>query len=334
MHLPKIFLIPILLCVTLPSATFAEEDSSKTQAMIDYKVTPNVTYGQGVVTKNGNKVTRNLWMDVYEPVEQAQQPRPAVIMTFGGAFHRGNPRETFADSGAQDTSMGGYCRKFASRGYICFAINYRLTPEGPVPSMEGYSVNDLDLGRMDILIDQVNHVRNQMSLQTLDLNDPDEAKLLSDAVLSAAEDLRSALHHIRANSKKYGVDTTRIVLGGFSAGAITTLNVAHGMQSPIAGAFLLSGTDVGFDIKKITQASKTSTPILMFGGQNDLPGLHVSAPDLIKHYEKIGVEYDYAWVAGFGHFYPAGAVSLGIDGSRKSVEERISLFLQETVGRP
>ena len=34
--------------------------------------------------------------------------------------------------------MANYCRRFAARGYTCFAIEYRLTPEGPVPSGEGY----------------------------------------------------------------------------------------------------------------------------------------------------------------------------------------------------
>ena len=38
-----------------------------------------------------------------------------------------------------------------------------------------------------------------------------------------------------------------MIIGGFSAGGITSLNVAQGMHEPVAGAFLLSGANVGFD---------------------------------------------------------------------------------------
>src|SRR3546814_7326663 len=77
---------------------------------------------------------RDLLVDVYRPVAGGKPlaNRPAVIMAFGGAFHRGDKgEEHFTEDGAQDSSMADYCRRFARDGYACFSIDYRLTPEDP-----------------------------------------------------------------------------------------------------------------------------------------------------------------------------------------------------------
>ncbi|WP_406645006.1 hypothetical protein QEZ52_13990 [Aliisedimentitalea scapharcae] len=106
------------LSCTLVPAPLASQEAPP----ITYGLEAGVVYGKGLVTKEGKQVSRDLWMDVYSPVETSSEPRPAVILTFGGAFHRGSPRITFQSGGAQDTSMGNYCRRFAARGYTCFAI--------------------------------------------------------------------------------------------------------------------------------------------------------------------------------------------------------------------
>ena len=42
-----------------------------------------------------------------------------------------------------------------------------------------------------------------------------------------------------------------------------------------------------------------------------------------------GVDYQLAWVPGFAHFYPHGAVSLADDGSRNALSDRIIGFLDQ-----
>ena len=71
----------------------------------------------------------------------------------------------------------------------------------------------------------------------------------------------------------------------------------------------------------------------MFMGQYDLAGALSSVPQLIAHYKKVGVDYEFAWVPGFGHFYPAGAASLGSDAVSMSVEGRIAKFLEHVIGK-
>ena len=307
---------------------------AQTGSPIAINVTPKVTYGKGKVTRNGKRVERNLWMDVYIPGGKTTKVRPAVIMTFGGAFHRGNPRDSFEEAGARDTAMGDYCRKFAARGYACFAIDYRLAPEGPVPSLSGYSESDVSVDSLNTILPQVNFIRGRMKLKPLDLKVSAERAVAVNMVLSAAEDLRSAVDHIRKSAKRYNVDPSRLALGGFSAGGVTTLNAAHGLRVPVAGAFLLSGINVGLNIPRLVTETSKSPPVLMFLGQNDLPDGIAQMPKLLAHYRKVGIDHTFAWVPGFGHFYPAGATSLAGDGSKMSVENRIVGFLEKTIGKP
>ena len=67
-------------------------------------------------------------------------------------------------------------------------------------------------------------------------------------------------------------------------------------------------------------------------GQYDLQGALDTVPALLTHYGNTGVEYEFAWVPGHGHFYPAGAASLSGDAKRLSVEERIVEFLKRVIG--
>lgn len=315
----KLLYLAITLLLTYHS--FAQNNNS------NFKVSHDVIYGQGPVVTNGKNEFFDLKLDVYEPVGESTGKRPVIIYTHGGAFHRGNPRQTYHELGAQDTSPKDYCEKFASMGYVCFAISYRMATQNPIPSYEGYTKEDLNMERLNVLLDQANVVRKGMNLQPLDLTQKEDKEFMSYAVLAAAEDLRTAISYVRNNAETYNADSNKIVLGGFSAGAVTTLNVAYGMKIPVSGIFLLSGLDIGFDIPKLINAN--DPPILMFLGQYDLAGAISEAPKFLEDLQSNNIDYSFAWVAGFGHFYSQGAVSLSGDGKRMSVGDRIIEFLQK-----
>lgn len=309
--------------------------SAQGESAFGYTVIEEVPYGQATVERDGIESARDLWMDVYQPDGEATAPRPAVIMTFGGAFHRGSPRATTESGGATDTSMADYCRSFAAAGYTCFAIDYRLTPEGPILSGLGYDPETLNPESLLTLLPQINHIRSSVfGLPTLDFDVPEQRAILVNGVIGPAEDLRQAVEFIRASSTEFNIDPDRIVLGGFSAGAVTSWNVAHGMGVPVAGVFLLSGADAGFDIKKTVTPSSERPPILMIIGQNDLADGLANLPSMLAHYEANNVEHSFAWVPAFGHFYPAGATSLGADGSKMPVQVRVLEFVADTIGIP
>lgn len=294
----------------------------------EHQVIEGVVYGQGDITNNGKVEPRDLWMDAYLPSTSDGEATEAIFMTFGGAYHRGHPHNPYLMEGAQTTSMKEYCETFVKQGYACFTIDYRVAPEIPVPTGEGYSKDMLDLAPAANMEGQVNIVRSLMNLPPLDFSNRSHVEIVENTVLAAAEDLRTAVNFVKDNAKEYNIDPDKIVLGGFSAGAITSLNVGHGMQEPVAGVMMLGTAEIGFDIKKTVVDGKSVSPILMFQGQYDLPATFMGTPELLKHYEKVGVDYSYSWVPGASHFYPSGSVALSGDGLRQPIEQRMLAFIE------
>ncbi len=84
------------------------------------------------------------------------------------------------------------CRRFADAGYVTLAVDYRLGLKG---------------------------VRFKNPAQMV--------KPLERAVKMAAEDLFSAVEYVIANSEEMKIDTSRILLSGSSAGAITVLQTDY-----------------------------------------------------------------------------------------------------------
>ena len=68
------------------------------------------------------------------------------------------------------------------------------------------------------------------------------------AIQEAAEDAQTAVRFLRDNARRYGVDRTRIAIGGSSSGAITALNVAYASSddpaSAVRAAVSLSGANL------------------------------------------------------------------------------------------
>ncbi len=115
-------------------------------------------------------------------------------------------------------------------------------------------------------------------------------------------------------------------MGGHSAGATTVLNSAYGIKSPVKAVFPLSPTVAGYDFAKVITSSELPAMLLVMS-QNDLPVIRHTVPPLMNTAKNSGIDYNFAWVPGFGHFYPSGAVSLGNKGVRISVGERVIEFL-------
>lgn len=90
-------------------------------------------------------------------------------------------------TGSRQT-MHELCRTYAKRGYVTAAIDYRL-----------YS---LTLGLLD-------------------------STKLATISIQAMQDLKAAVRYMRKNANMYKVDTTNIIAGGYSAGAVTSLLAGH-----------------------------------------------------------------------------------------------------------
>ncbi|MEP3481083.1 MAG: alpha/beta hydrolase [Fuerstiella sp.] len=87
--------------------------SSTTYADTAVEVKPDVVYS--TVEK------RQLLCDVYQP--EGEQLRPAILVVHGGAWRSGNRKK-----------LKGYAEALAKRGFVCFAIDYRLAPQHKFPA--------------------------------------------------------------------------------------------------------------------------------------------------------------------------------------------------------
>ncbi|MGB1217477.1 MAG: alpha/beta hydrolase fold domain-containing protein, partial [Saprospiraceae bacterium] len=124
---------------------------------------------------------QELFMDIYTPDGDTETNRPAIVFTFGGSFIGGS-RGAVAD----------WCQRFAKRGYVTAAIDYRL-----------YSLTQ---------------------------GIPDSLAML-EVVVQAVADMKGAVRHLRKtvaeDSNPYGIDPDRIYAGGESAGALVALHAAY-----------------------------------------------------------------------------------------------------------
>ena len=296
-----------------------------------YEVTTDVVYGKGKITKDGRIVERDLLMDVYVPTKPAKGlKRPAVILVHGGAFHRGGLRlPPFREAGAVHSAMEDWARFLTPQGYVCFVIEYRLVTELPTidTDLNARGVQSIDEIVTEAGLARTNYARKAMGLPEVPSN---ERELLVRGLFAAAEDLNKAVLKVQKLSTKYRIDPKRIAAGGHSAGGTTVMNAVYGLKSPVRAAFPLSPTVTGYDFSKVI-SSPDQPPVLVVMSQYDVDATLQSVPPFMEMTRNLGLDSSLAWVPGFGHFYPTGAITLGDDGRRQSVGERVTEFLDKTL---
>lgn len=167
-----------------------------------------MVYGQGEVDGGGSV---DLLLDLYVPSVSGQDTFPLVVTIHGGGFSAGSKDNTAFVSD-----------RFAQRGYIVAAIDYRLSGDLPVLT-DRFDVVYQALGRSDLPNDET-------------------------AVLAAMDDTMTAIEFLQ---DRPDVEPSQTVLWGFSAGAITALFVGYGMDElgierpPVAAVISNSGGFVG-----------------------------------------------------------------------------------------
>lgn len=316
--------------VAASSGIAAEDFSGDAYGVV---VQTDVVYGQGLVGATGPApIARDLKLDVYRPVTNGKQlaDRPAVILAFGGAFHRGSKgKMRFEEDGASDSSMGEWCEAFAAAGYVCLSIEYRLVPEDPAIPTGIDPSKQMSKRILDdpMTTGRVNVVRQRMGLPVLDDRSREQ---LWNTMFASAQDLGTAVAFARSHAEQYGLDPERIAIGGFSAGAYAAINAAYGMGEPVQAVIAFSGGVAGYDLARSSRAGMP--PGLFVVGQNDLAGIVAGTRFARIALDRAGVPNELAWMPGFGHFYPMAAPSLGSDGIKLTLKARAVQFLDRTIG--
>lgn len=323
----RLILSALLLQAVIVTAAPGGDFRSK---QYEVAVERDVVYGQGEIGGPDQLRSRPLLLDSYRPVGAGGKPAPTLLLAFGGAFHRGSRApQSYVEDGAQNTPVAEYCYEFARRGFNCFAIDYRLVPEHPVivTPLDDVRLMPWQQATAPQTTGRIDFVRQQMGLPVLN-----EASRLTlwQGILAAAEDMQKALAFVRDRAGELDVDPARIAIGGFSSGAITAINVAYGADEDVAAVVSLSGSGWGYDVFRTAQTGPTA-PLLLVVGQNDLPGVRLGSAGLLQVFGQMQADTEFAWVPGYGHFYPRGAVTLGARGDKNSLEERIAEFLHKAL---
>ncbi len=149
----------------------------------------DIVYGVGK-TEAGDK---ELSLDLYRPSAPAGA-LPVLIYMHGGRWENGSkdwlPR--------QISTM----EWFAGQGYAAIAFNYRLRGDDPVIAPAS---ND------------------RQAVLAAHFADDEEISELVPLMTVALEDLATLVGWVTAHAEDFGFDTSRIILSGGSAGAVTTL---------------------------------------------------------------------------------------------------------------
>ncbi len=292
---------------------------SKTHAV---HVTENVKFGTGGIGyAPGHGVTRyrDLTLDIYQPAEHGDALRPALIMAFGGAFHRGSKLNDVVEEGEhRNTPVSEYCREFARRGYVCFSIDYRLMQEAPDPGVTPTLPPGTPLN-----LDRVNYVRGLLGLA------PCTPQMMADEIEAATDDMTAAVAFVRGRAQALRIDVNRMAIGGFSAGAIMALNSAFAERAPVAAVVALSGRITLATAQAHVIGAPGEPSVLMFIGENDLPVMLENLDAPAAHMTRMGLPHQIVRIPAATHFYPRTAAVIAADGSRSDVETVMATFLHD-----
>lgn len=284
------------------------------------RITEDVPFGIagiGYAPATGAAQCRPLLLDIYEPAEKTTGLRPALVMAFGGAFHRGTRKNDIVEEGEhRNTAIAEYCREFARRGYVCFSIDYRLMQEAPDPGVTPTIAPGTPMN-----VDRVNHVRDLLGLP------PCTQQMMIDEIEASTDDMSQAVAYVRGRSFALGIDPDRIAIGGFSAGAIMAINAAFAERAPVAAVVALSGRMSMGAAEAYVTGARSEPAILMFVGENDLPAMLDNLDGPTRHMTCVGLPHQVVRIAGATHFYPRTATVPGPDGTSTDVESLMASFL-------
>ena len=172
--MPKIFLLSCIYII-FGQTTSAQPIKYKDFVFSEVITDKNLSYSTDI--PNGRKPKYYLF-DLYQPAADSSLKRPLIIWMHGGGFKYGSKK-------AKGIPL--WSKSFARRGYVCAAVNYRLSQKKPLKKF-----NDLAEGCYD-----------------------------------AMKDVEKAIAYFKLNHTQFRIDTNRIILAGHSAGAMIALQSVY-----------------------------------------------------------------------------------------------------------
>jgi para-nitrobenzyl esterase len=275
------------------TAVSASSVALETDRTYDVEVERGIEYGSGE-TSSGPEP---LLLDLYQPVGSSGL-RPAAILIHGGGFRNGS------------RSGGGIeqlADELAARGMVVASIDYHVEGDEPVPS-----------ARMRPLLDPVGG---------------DEAIPILNAMVAATDDGITSLQWLEANAAGLEVDTERVTVGGGSAGAITSLHLAHALDDVDVDVIRPTGVlDFwgGLFLVPPEQAIQSGeSPVFIVHGDNDLTVQISFSENIVERAGVVGVPVEYHPQAGAGHGFGNVDVFTPDPATNRSLLDDAVSFLQQ-----
>ena len=286
------------------------------------QITSNEVYATAGIHFSTQPVQRNLLLDIYQPIGLPSGTRsPALIMAFGGAFHRGSKEDdAFEVDGSTNTAIAEYCLEFARRGYACFSIDYRLIQEDPDPG-KTISISSQDL----VPRSRVDEVRKIMNLP------PADNLMLWRGIEGAIDDGVSAIRWVKENAERFQIDPQKIVIGGWSAGGRIALHAAFAEKEEVAAVFSISGYMHPVDMKECMLGDTGAPSVFISWGSKDLDYVLSQGPVFQEHFNKVGIEHTACEIQNASHFYPRSVLISDSSGFNGSFEESLARFLKKSL---
>ena len=232
----------------------------------------NISYQSHVTNTRKKRYSK---LDFYQPIGDSFKLRPLIVWIHGGGFKFGSKKSA-------GTPL--WSRQFAQRGYVCAAVNYRLSKKHPLANFK-----DMVAGCYD-----------------------------------AVKDVMESIAYFKEYYKKFRIDTNCIILAGNSVGGMVALQAVYSSPYDLAKLAGLSDTTQAYqgynaaDIKAVvncwgaifdtTWLQNAKVPIVSIHGVRDriVPFDQKAYPlygSLAVHREADRLEIPNALKAydGFGH---------------------------------
>ena len=260
----------VILCITLNAkAQSAKLYRYKDLVFSDVTIDRDLSYA----SNDSSKEKKFRLFDLYQPAGDHLTKWPLIIWMHGGGFK-------FGTKEAKDIRL--WCKSFAQRGYVCAAINYRLSKKDPL-----FNFNELQK-----------------------------------SCFYAVQDAKMAVAYFKLHQSEYNIDPDKIILAGNSAGGLIALQAAYSTDAELAkmagitdtvamqrGIFKVAGV-INFwgAIFDLNWLKNTRVPIVSVLGSKDgvVPPTHKSAPlfggtDIHKQADALHIPNDLKVFDGYSH---------------------------------
>ncbi len=194
------FLITCINAISYPQLTPVRyRDFIFSRLTIEKNLSYSTTIPAGIKSKRYR-------LDLYHAAEDTSTRRPLIIWMHGGGFKFGSKKAK---------GIRIWSSTFARRGYVCAAINYRLSKKNPLKNF-----NALVQGCYD-----------------------------------AVQDVACAMEFLKKNAVDYRIDTNCIILAGNSAGGMVALHAAYSSNAQLASLLTNADSTLHTEVHKRSNVS-------------------------------------------------------------------------------